>query len=87
MSKNVIVKDGIYICPECGSKRITEVSQNVIIKMTNINTGKLINPYTGKSYISNKDKARWYDNAGVDGVGCWYYECRKCGWKSDLLTE
>ena len=85
MLNNVMEKDGIYICPECGSKRITEVSQNALIKMINVNTGKLINPITG-NYMSNRDKAREYDNASSDGIGCWYYECRRCGWKSELLT-
>lgn len=80
-------KDGTYICPECGSKRITEISQNVLIKMNDANTGKLINPKTGERYMSNRDKAFAYDNASGDGIGCWYYECRKCGWKSDLLAE
>lgn len=55
--------------------------------MTNVNTGKLINPETGKSFVSNKYKAFMYDNATSDGVGCWYYECRNCGWKSELLVE
>lgn len=87
MLNNVIRINGIYICPECNSKMITEVSRNALIKMINANTGKLINPITGKSYMSNRDKAREYDNASSDGIGCWYYECRRCGWKSELLVE
>ncbi len=85
--KEIIVRDGVYICPECGGRRITEISQNVLIKAKNINGGAEINPYTGRHYMSNRDKAFAYDKASIDGIGCWYYECRKCGWKSDLLTE
>lgn len=84
---NVIRENDIYICPNCGSRKITEISQNVLIKYTNANTGKLINPYTGKGYMSNRDKADEYDRASTDGVGCWYYECRRCGWKSSMLVE
>lgn len=87
MSGGLIVENGIYRCPECHSKKITEVSQNVLIKMINLNTGKLINPETGKCFVSNKYKAFVYDSASSDGVGCWYYECRNCGWKSELLVE
>ena len=85
--KEILEKDGIYICPECGSKHITEVSQNVLLKMTDANTRKLMNPETGRMYFSKRDKAWAYDNAAPEGIGCWYYECRKCGWKSDLLVE
>lgn len=85
--KGIIVEVKKYKCPECGSMRITEVSQCVLIKMCNVNTGHLINPITGKGYMSNKQKAGAYDNATGDGVGCWFYECRKCGWRSGLLTE
>lgn len=85
--EELVYKEGKYHCPECGSQRITEVSQNVIIKMADINTGKLINPYTGKAAMSNREKALAYDAASGEGVGCWFHECRKCGWKSELMTE
>lgn len=87
LKKQIIQKDGIYRCPDCGSKRITEVSQNVLIKMTNINTGRLIDHATGRGNMSNKRKAQEYDAACLDGVGCWFYECRKCGWKSEMIIE
>lgn len=85
--KEILEKDGVYICPECGSKRITEVSQNILLKMVDVNTEKLINPETGRKYFSNRHKARAYDNASPEGVGCWHYECRRCGWTSGLLVE
>lgn len=84
---NVIRENGVYICPYCGSRKITEISQNVLIKHTNVNTGKLINPFTGKGYMSNRDKADEYDRASMDGIGCWYYECRRCGWMSSMFVE
>lgn len=83
----LLVVDGVYRCPFCGSKRITEISQNVLIKKADVNTSKQINPFTGKHYVSNRIKALLYDSAIIDGVGCWYYECRKCGWKSNLFAE
>ena len=75
------------VCPECGSTKITTVTQNALIKMRDLNSGAVINPYTGKKYMSNRDKAKAYDTASTDGVGCWYHECRKCSWKSPLFTE
>ena len=83
----LLEEEGIYICPECRSKRITEVTQNALIKMTDVNTKKTLNPITNKRYMSNRDKAIAYDAASIDGVGCWYYECRKCGWQSKLMVE
>lgn len=83
----LIEKEGKYYCPACGSNRIMEVSQNTLIKRTNLNTGKLINPNTGKTGMSNREKALEYDCASNDGIGCWYHECRKCGWTSEMYTE
>lgn len=74
-------------CPECGSKCITEITQNVLIKAKDVNSGKEINLVTGKHYMSNRAKALSYDLASMDGVGCWYYECRRCGWKSEIFVE
>lgn len=85
--KEIIIENGIYYCPECNSKRITIHEQCVLQKDVNINTRKILNPRTGKSYMSNQQKAYEYDHAITDGIGCWYYECRKCGWKSELLVE
>lgn len=87
MSGEIINRDGIFACPDCGSKRITEILQAALVKMSDANTDRTINPYTGKRYMSNRDKAVAYDAAGPDGVGCWFYECRRCGWKSKLYVE
>jgi len=83
----VVKENGVYSCPVCGSKRITEHSQCTLQKANNINTGKIINPNNGKGYMSNRQKANAYDHASIDGVGCWYYECRKCEWNGELLVE
>lgn len=87
MSKEIINEGGIFICPDCGSKRITLTLQAALIKANDANTGKTINPHTGERRMSNRDKAMAYDAATGDGVGSWFYKCRKCGWKSELLTE
>lgn len=84
---DVKTKRSISVCPVCGSGRIIEISQAVLIKMRNVNTGKMLNPNTRKSYMSNREKASAYDNASSDGIGCWYHECRRCGWKSDIYIE
>ena len=86
-TNKVIIDTGIYKCPECGSKRITLHQQSVIQKQYNVNTMRLINPYTQKIYMSNRDKAHEYDRASGGGIGCAYYECRKCGWISGLEVE
>lgn len=86
-NKDIVIIDGTYFCPKCNSKRITLNQQCVIQKVININTGRTLNPRTNESYMSNREKAYEYDMASTDGVGCWYYECRKCGWASDILVE
>jgi len=85
--EKIIEQDGKYICPKCGSKRILLQEQCVVYKTLNANNEKLLNPITLKSRMSNREKAREYDRALIDGVGCWYYECRKCGWTSKIYTE
>ena len=86
-NKDILIVDGIYFCPKCNSKRIILHQQCVIQKAENINTGKIINPRTNKSYMSNREKAHEYDMASTDGIGCWNYECKKCGWTSGLCVE
>lgn len=83
----VIYENGTYRCPCCGSKKITEYQQCVIYKYVDINTRKIINPYTGKKYMSNKEKAHLFNIACTEDSGCWNYICRKCGWTSDLCVE
>ena len=83
-----ITKDGVYHCPVCNSKRITEVLQAALQKYKDINTGQDVDRHTGKvGKLSNRAKAAEYERASSEGVGCWYYSCRKCGWESDLFTE
>lgn len=86
-NEKIIEEDGKYICPKCGSKRILLHEQCVLQKVSNANSGKSLNPYTLKARMSNREKAWEYDNALTDGVGCWYYECRECGWTSKIYTE
>lgn len=50
MSKKIINEDGILLCPECGSRRVTEILQASLLKMCDANTRKIINPYTGKRF-------------------------------------
>lgn len=85
--KEIIEQDEKYICPKCKSKRILLNEQCVLQKVSNANSRKLLNPRTLKAHMSSREKAGCYDNASTDGVGCWYYECRKCGWTSKIYTE
>lgn len=83
----IIIKDGVYLCPVCGSRRILTHSQTILQKVIDTNSGRELNPLTLKARMSNRDKAFEYDHATSEGVGCWSYECRKCGWVSELFTE
>lgn len=83
----IIEQDGKYICPKCGSKRILLNAQCILEKVTDANSGKSLNPYTLKARMSNREKAFKYDHASTNGVGCWYYTCKKCGWTSKIYTE
>ena len=87
MGNEVINECGVILCPNCGSRRITEILQATLTKMYDANSGRIINPYTGKGYMSNRDKAMAYDASVSDSIGCWAYKCRKCGWESRLYTE
>lgn len=88
MDQEIIQKNGVYLCPKCGSKRVTEYFQAVLQKAKDVNTGTSINLRTNKPYkMSNREKAQMYDMATTEGVGCWSYECRKCGWSSQIYTE
>lgn len=87
-AKEVICKDGIYYCPICGSKKITINISAALNKSEDANTGKYIDILKNKPYrMSNREKAAAYDRASTEGMGCWNYECRKCGWISETLTE
>ena len=86
--KEVIYKNGNYYCPVCGSKKITQDMSATLSKAVDANTGKDIDIIKNKPYrMSNREKANRYDNASTEGVRCWNYECRKCGWVSETMTE
>ena len=74
-------------CPVCGSKKILRMEQCVVYKVYSENTGAQLNPHTLKSYMSNREKALEYDNASPEGVGCWNYQCTRCGWQSEIFVE
>lgn len=84
---DILCENGVYRCPVCGSKRILTHYQAIVQKVCDTNANRDLNPYTLKSYMSNRQKAHCYDCATGEGVGCWSYECRKCGWESDVCTE
>ena len=79
--KGIVINKGKYICPKCGSTRITLHEQAIVYKHINANTNNLI------SRMSSRQNAFVYDNATSEGVGCWNYECRKCGWESKTYVE
>ena len=79
--KGIVINKGKYICPKCGSTRITLHEQAIVYKHINANTNNLI------SRMSSRQKAFVYDNATSEGVGFWNYECRKCGWESKTYVE
>lgn len=84
----VVENEGVYSCPLCGSKKINLCSQTVLMKTEDANTGKEVDEHINKiRKLTNREKAMEYDNATTDGVGYWYYSCRKCGWMSDIYTE
>lgn len=85
--KDVVIKDGVYCCPKCGSKKIIVFLQCAVDKVEDANSGKLLNPKTLKVGMTQREKAHEYDCATTDGVGCWTYQCRKCSWTSDVYTE
>lgn len=86
--KEVIYKDGKVCCPVCGSKKITQHTNAALYKATDANTGKDIDVSKNRPYkMSNREKAQAYEMASTEGVGCWSYECRKCGWTSETLVE
>lgn len=76
-------------CPECKSTRITRHEQRNLQVDTNLSSGKVFVIRKGKmKSMSNRDKANAFDSADMSGGGgCWSYECRKCGWRSETFTE
>lgn len=76
-------------CPNCGSKKITKLEQRNLQVEVNLATGKPFKMVDGKiRNMSNREKALAFDTADMaGGGGCWAFECRKCGWKSETFTE
>lgn len=74
-------------CPECGSTRITEHQQRNLEVQINLATRRPFIMQKGKmKALSNRDKARAFDIADMDGGGgMWFFECRKCGWQSEVF--
>lgn len=89
MKKIPIVDGEGNCCPECGSLKITVHEQRNLQVDINLITGKAFKIKNGKmKQLTNKEKAIGFDGAdSVGGGGCWSYECRKCGWTSEVFHE
>lgn len=76
-------------CPNCGSRRITRHEQRNLQVDVNLSTEKPIKMVDGKiRNMSDREKALAFDTAyTAGGGGCWAFECRKCGWRSETFTE
>lgn len=78
-------------CPECGSVRIDVHYQYPLQVYCDLKTGeerfyKYINGE--RIYVrrpSNIMLAQRYKLSQLDAQ-CWIYECRKCGWVSEMFT-
>lgn len=75
----------VEFCPECGSRRISEIQQVTLLKEYDASTGKLLNPDTHKSEFPLKKQAEHYREAA--DTQCFNYQCRKCGWTSELFPS
>ncbi|MEY8507249.1 hypothetical protein AALA78_03295 [Lachnospiraceae bacterium 42-17] len=76
-------------CPVCNSKRITRHEQRNLQVAVNLSTEKAFCMKKGRMQrLTNSDKARAFDQADcANGGGCWSFECRVCGWQSDIFVE
>lgn len=90
MEKNPINECGEgNCCPVCKSTRITRNEQRNLQVNVNLSTEKPFYMKKGRmKYLSNREKAIAFDTADLaGGGGCWSYECRACGWYSELFHE
>lgn len=91
MKERIPFSDGFIgnSCPVCGSFRITVHEQKNLYVDRNLSSGKEFVMKNGKMKpMSNKDKALAFDcSDSSSGGGCISYECRKCGWISELFVE
>lgn len=83
--KEIICKDGVYLCPVCKSKKVVEVCECLVFRYFNLNTKKAVNPVTGNVHMSNRDKAFSYDKA--KRVWVHYFECYNCHWTNADAEE
>lgn len=76
-------------CPVCSSTRITRHEQRNLEVKVNLSTEKPFCMKNGRMRpLSKHEKALAFDRADLaGGGGCWSYECRTCGWHSDVFTE
>ena len=63
-------------CPKCGSKRIIENIQYPMETEFDLRIYKPSNRLLALRYLSSQVDAQ-----------CWFYECSKCGWISELFTQ
>lgn len=90
MKEKIPIIDGEgNCCPECGSLRITVHEQRNLFVDRNLSSGRVFVIKKGKMMnMTNRDKVIAFDCADMSrGGGCWLYECRKCGWISEMYTE
>ena len=77
-------------CPLCGSIKISEIHTIPVEVEVDRKTRKTIYRRLGKIEYrpSNRMLAARYmrllETGGEDI--CWYFSCRKCGWKSELFV-
>ncbi len=72
-----------------GSKRITENIQYPMETEFDLRTGKeIFRDYKGKRIYrpSNSLIASYWKGMQFDAQCCWY-ECSKCGWRSEIFTQ
>ena len=75
-------------CPLCSSMKISVKNQYPLIIETDLKSQKqIVFDFEGKRiyHLTNKLLAMLDSNAQHDKQ-CWYYECRKCGWKSKIFV-
>ncbi len=74
-------------CPECGSLKISVNYQFPLFVEMDLNSrNEIFKDADGKRIKqTNRLLARRYKNSQLDAQ-CWNYECRKCGWISEMFV-
>lgn len=57
------------------------------LKLQKLFTDKNMTDRAYKGRLKKLQQDTAYDKASGDGIGCWFYECRKCRWRSEITTE